>query len=251
MYFRTIDFETEKGLLTVNPLVHKAILIERPNRFLGIVNLDEKLIEVFIPNPGRMHELMVPGYEVYIRENPAPHRKTSFDLIGLEYNGVMVSIDSNLPNRFIKKLLNNHELEYFKDYEHVISEPHAYGGRFDFRLDGPSGTTFIEVKSCTLIEDGRAIFPDAPTTRGARHLRHLATSLLDGTASRAVILFVIQRPDAHVFSPNDPTDPAFGDALRYAHSQGVEVIPLTTEVVDWELNLIRRIDVELNFFQEI
>jgi sugar fermentation stimulation protein A len=197
-----------------------------------------------------MHELMVPGYEVFIRENPAPHRKTDYDMIGLEYNGVLVSIDSNLPNRFIKKLLNNHELSFFNDYERVIPEPRAYEGRFDFRLDGVSGTTFIEVKSCTLIEDGRAIFPDAPTTRGARHLRHLAMSLVDGTASRAAVLFVIQRPDAHVFSPNDPTDPMFGDALRYAHSVGVEVIPITTKVIDWELNLIRRIPLELDHYTQ-
>ena len=71
------------------PLVRKAILVERPNRFLGIVNLDGLLTEVFIPNPGRMLELMVPGYEVYIRENPAPHRKTDYDMIGLEYNNVL------------------------------------------------------------------------------------------------------------------------------------------------------------------
>jgi sugar fermentation stimulation protein A len=228
--------------------VRKAILVERPNRFLGILDIDGTHTEVFIPNPGRMHELMVPGYEVFIRENPAPHRKTSFDMIGLEYNGVLVSIDSNLPNRFIKRLLINRELSFFKGYEEVISEPRAYEGRFDFRLDGSRGTTFIEVKSCTLIEDGRAIFPDAPTTRGARHLRHLATSITDGTASHAAVIFVIQRPDAHVFSPNDQTDPAFSDALRYAHTQGVEIIPLTTEVVDWDLNLLQRIPAELNHF---
>ena len=232
----------------MKPPVRKAILVERPNRFLGIVDFEGKQTEVFIPNPGRMHELMVPGYEVFIRENKGRHRKTDYDLIGLEYNGVLVSIDSNLPNRFIKKLLNNHELPFFKGYEQVLPEPRAYEGRFDFQLIGPSGTTFIEVKSCTLIVEGRAIFPDAPTTRGARHLRHLAASLYDGTASRAAVLFVIQRPDAHVFSPNDPTDPVFGDALRYAYSKGVEIFPLTTEVVDWDLNLLGRIPLELDHY---
>jgi sugar fermentation stimulation protein A len=248
MYFRTVDSEAKWGLFKVKPLVRKAILVERPNRFLGIVDLDGRKTEVFIPNPGRMNELMVPGYEVFLRDNPAPHRKTDFDMIGLEYEGVLVSIDSNLPNRFIKKLLSSRQLPFFKSYEKVLSEPRAYGGRFDFRLEGPNGTTFIEVKSCTLVEDGRAIFPDAPTKRGARHLHHLATSLKDGTSSRAAIIFVIQRPDAHVFSPNDPTDHAFGDALRYAHTQGVEIIPLTTEVVDWELNFHHRIPFELDYY---
>jgi len=232
------------------PRVRKAILVERPNRFLGVVKLDDELTEVFIPNPGRMYELMVPGNEVFLRENSAPHRKTDFDMIGLEYKGVLISIDSNLPNRFIKQLLNSHKLSFFDYYERVISEPRAYEGRFDFRLEGPSGITFIEVKSCTLVEEGRAIFPDAPTTRGTRHLRHLAASLKESVASRAAVIFVIQRPDAIIFSPNDNTDPAFGDALRQAHSNGVEVYPMITEVVDWELKFIRIIPYELEYYSQ-
>ncbi len=230
--------------------VRKAILVERPNRFLGVVKLDDALTEVFIPNPGRMRELMIPGNEVFLRENSAPHRKTDFDMIGLEYNGVLVSIDSNLPNRFIKQLLNSRKLSFFENYDRVASEPRAYEGRFDFRLDGPLGITFIEVKSCTLVEEGRAIFPDSPTVRGARHLRHLAASLMEGVASRAAVIFVIQRPDAKVFSPNDNTDPAFSDALRQAHSEGVEVYPLITEVVDWELKLVRKIPYELDYYSQ-
>ncbi|MHA2360150.1 MAG: DNA/RNA nuclease SfsA [Candidatus Thorarchaeota archaeon] len=230
------------------PRVRKAILVERPNRFLGVVNIDGALTEVFIPNPGRMHELMVPGYEVYLRENSAPHRKTDFDMIGLEYDGVLVSIDSNLPNRFIKHLLNSNKLPFFKNYNRFVTEPRAYDGRFDFRLEGPAGITFIEVKSCTLVEDGRAIFPDSPTIRGVRHLRNLSNSLKEGVATRAAIIFVIQRPDAQVFSPNDKTDPEFGDAIRQAHSDGVEVYPLITEVVDWQLKLIRKIPYELDYY---
>ncbi|MFW9982707.1 MAG: DNA/RNA nuclease SfsA [Candidatus Thorarchaeota archaeon] len=230
------------------PKIRKATLIERPNRFLGIVKLGNKHVEVFIPNPGRMHELMIPGKEVYLRENIAPHRRTDFDLIGLEYNDVLVSIDSNLPNRFIKSLLTSYELSFFENYDNVVSEPRAYDGRFDFRLEGPEGITFIEVKSCTLVENGRAFFPDAPTNRGTRHLMHLATSLNDRVASRAAILFVIQRPDAIVFSPNDPTDPLFGNALRKAHSDGVEIYPLITQVVDWNLKFIREIPHELDYF---
>ncbi len=230
--------------------IRKAILVERPNRFLGVVKLDDALTEVFIPNPGRMYELMVPGNEVYLRENSAPHRKTDFDMIGLEYNGVLVSIDSNLPNRFIKQLLKSRKLSFFENYDRVISEPRAYGGRFDFRLEGPLGVSFIEVKSCTLVEEGRAIFPDAPTVRGARHIKHLAASLMEGVATRAAVLFVIQKPDAIVFSPNDNTDPKFGDALRQAHSMGVEVYPLITEVVDWELKLVRTSPYELDYVSQ-
>jgi len=230
------------------PRVRKAILIDRPNRFLGLVNLDNKVTEVFIPNPGRMHELMIPGNEVYLRFNSAPHRKTNFDMIGLEYNGVLVSIDSNLPNRFIKRLLEARELPFFNTYNQVIAEPHMYNGRFDFRLDGLDESILIEVKSCTLVKEERAIFPDAPTARGVRHLNHLAAALKENLATRAAVIFVIQRPDAKIFSPNDMTDPAFGDALRQAHSNGVEIYPLITNVIDWDLQLIRIIPFELDYY---
>ena len=230
------------------PGIRKAVLIDRPNRFLGRVHLDGKVTEVFIPNPGRMLELMLPGNEVFLRENIASHRKTDYDMIGLEYNGVLVSIDSNLPNRFIKRLLLSHELPFFNDYEVVIPEPRAFEGRFDFKLTGVSGSTFIEVKSCTLVEDGRAIFPDAPTIRGARHLRHLAAALKSNQVVRAAVIFVVQRPDAKIFSPNDETDPKFGDALRFAQASGVEIFPIVTKVVEWDLKLIKEIPYELDHF---
>ncbi len=230
------------------PVIRKAILVERPNRFLGIVRLDGKIVEAFIPNPGRMLELMIPGNEVFLRENSAPHRKTDYDMIGLEYAGVLVSIDSSLPNRFIKNLLLSYELPFFKDYDTVISEPRAFEGRFDFKLSGSRGSSFIEVKSCTLVEEGRAIFPDAPTIRGTRHVWHLATALKQKQVKRSAIIFVIQRPDAIVFSPNDNTDPKFGKALRSAHANGVEIIPLVTQVVNWNLRLVNVIPYELEHF---
>ncbi|MFX1607343.1 MAG: DNA/RNA nuclease SfsA [Promethearchaeota archaeon] len=234
-----------------NKGIRKAVLIDRPNRFLGRVRLDGKTTEVFIPNPGRMLELMVPGNEVFLRENIAIHRKTDYDLIGLEYNGVLVSIDSNLPNRFIKRLLISHKLPFFTNYDEVIPEPRAFDGRFDFKLLGSAYSAYIEVKSCTLIEDGRAIFPDAPTVRGTRHLRNLVDALRNSQVDQAAVIFVVQRPDVEVFSPNDKTDPKFGDALRFAQANGVEIYPLVTRVVNWELKLIGRIPYELDYFREL
>ncbi|MHA2042041.1 MAG: DNA/RNA nuclease SfsA, partial [Candidatus Thorarchaeota archaeon] len=181
--------------------VTEALLINRPNRFLGRVEVEGKVVEVFIPNPGRMYELMIPGKQVFLRRKSGAHRKTNYDMIGVWHDDVLISIDSNLPNRFMKERLLNRELEWFLPYDVVTPEPRIYDGRFDFRLDGSKGTTFIEVKSCTLVEDGHALFPDAPTLRGARHLRNLARSLQEGIAKRAAVAFIIQRPDATLFSP--------------------------------------------------
>lgn len=228
--------------------IHSCEFVERPNRFLGRVILDDKLTDVFIPNPGRMYELMVPGREVIIRRAYGSNRKTEFDMIAVEYNGVLVSIDSLLPNRFMKRLLASREMDEFKDYRRVIPEPRQYEGRFDFKLEGDRGIAFIEVKSCTLVENGHARFPDAPTMRGARHVRSLARALSEAVAERAAIVFVIQRPDALLFSPNDPTDPDFANALREAYRAGVEVYALSCRLENYELRLEKRVPLDLNYF---
>ena len=228
--------------------ISKAVFIDRPNRFLGRVLIDGRVTEVFIPNPGRMFELMIPGTEVFVRETRSVKRKTNYDMIVLEYKGVLVSIDSYLPNRFVKRLLLEHRLSFFDNYDTVVPEPRAFDGRFDFKLTGPQMSAFIEVKSCTLVENHRAIFPDAPTERGTRHLRNLAEALITKSVDRAAVVFVIQRPDASVFSPNDKTDPVFSNALRYAHRKGVEVFPLVTQVSGWDLQLKKVIPYELDYF---
>ncbi|MFW9968019.1 MAG: DNA/RNA nuclease SfsA [Candidatus Thorarchaeota archaeon] len=227
--------------------VAQAQFIGRPNRFLGLVELEGRPVEVFIPNPGRMHEIMVPGKKVFVRRKSGNHRKTHYDMIGVWHDDVLISIDSNLPNRFMKESLLNRELEWFLPYDVVTPEPRVYDGRFDFRLDGAKGVSFIEVKSCTLVIDGLAQFPDAPTDRGARHLRNLAAALQDGLARRAAIVFVIQRPDASKFTPNMNTDPQFASELDKAHKRGVEVYPIVTEVRDWTLEYQRVIPYIPNF----
>ncbi len=234
----------------MNDDVLECRFVKRPNRFLARVRLDNREVFAFCPNPGRMHELMIPGKKMFVRRarNHAS-RKTQFDLIAVEHEGVLISIDSNLPNRFMREMLVRHKLPQFTGYETVISEPPFAHGRFDFRLEGKIGTTYIEVKSCTLVENRHAIFPDAPTERGARHMRALVQALETGAANDAAVAFVIQRPDADIFSPNDPTDPAFGDALRFAERSGVRVIPIVTELVNWKLEFRGVIPYDLDFFQ--
>jgi sugar fermentation stimulation protein A len=226
-------------------------LIERPNRFLGVVEIDGIQVKAYIPNPGRMYELMVPGKQVYLRPATGNKRKTRYNLIGVEHADVLVSIDSNLPNRFMKRMLREHKLEMFSDYESVVPEPRYYNGRFDFKLEGLSGITLIEVKSCTLVKDGRAIFPDAPTKRGARHMKYLARALTGKIADTTAVVFIIQRPDVQVFSPNDPTDLDFSNALRNAAMNGVRVYALATKVVDWDLQLLGQVPVELEHFSTL
>ena len=223
-------------------------LIERPNRFLGVMDIKGIQVKAFIPNPGRKYELMVPGKRVFLAAATGNRRKTRYNLIGVEHAGVLVSIDSILPNRFMKRMLHEHKLEVSSDYETVVPEPKYYDGRFDFKLEGLNGITLIEVKSCTLVKDGRAIFPDAPTKRGTKHMKHLARALTEKIADKTAVVFVIQRPDVQALSPNDPTDPEFANALRSASMTGVKMYALKIKVVDWDLQLLSQVPVELEHF---
>jgi len=204
-----------------------AKLLERPNRFLGVVDIDGREELCFIPNPGRMHELMVPGARVYLLEKRGEHRKTRYDMVLVDYEGVMVSVDSRLPNTLLAEAVNAGRLNEFRGHTLVKTEPVFHDSRLDLVLSDGTGQVMVETKSCTLVEDGVALFPDAPTKRGARHMRTLVKALETG---RSAAVFVIQRGDAHEFRPNDGTDPEFGEALRRAASMGVETYAYVSDV---------------------
>jgi sugar fermentation stimulation protein A len=204
-----------------------AKLLERPNRFLGVVDIDGGEELCFIPNPGRMHELMVPGARVYLLEKRGEHRKTRYDMVLVDYGGVMVGVDSRLPNRLLAEAVNAGRLNEFRGYTVEKTEPVFHDSRLDLVLSDGNGQVMVETKSCTLVEDGVALFPDAPTRRGARHMRTLMKALETG---RSAAIFVIQRGDAYEFRPNDGTDPEFGGALRCASSMGVETYAYVSDV---------------------
>lgn len=148
-------------------------------------------------------------------------RKTRFDLIGVVYRGLRVSLDSRMPNRLVHEALRTGDLEELAGYA-VIQPEYGYGRtRFDFLLANEHARCVLEVKSCTLVRDGVALFPDAPTVRGRRHVRELVKATREGY--RECMRFVVQRADADVFIPHIEDDPAFGHALRalYAVLDGV------------------------------
>ena len=210
------------------PRLIDAKLLERPNRFLGVVDIDGGEELCFIPNPGRMHELMVPGARVYLLEKRGEHRKTRYDMVLVDHGGVMVSVDSRLPNRLFSEAVNAGHIKEFRGYKVEKTEPAFHDSRLDLVLSDGRGQVMVETKSCTLVEDGVALFPDAPTKRGSRHMRTLVKALEMG---RSAAVFVIQRGDASEFRPNDATDPEFGEALRYAAFMGVETYAYVSDVL--------------------
>jgi len=226
----------------------RGIFQERPNRFSALVKVENRILPSFLPNPGRMHELLTPETKVILREVLKQNRKTGYDLIGVFYNGQIVSVDSRVPNKLVLEALKNKDIKELSEYN-VIKPEYGYGHtRFDFFLANEHESCLLEVKSSTLVKDGVAMFPDAETERGRRHVRDLVKAKKEGY--RAGVLFIVQRNDAYVFAPNDETDPEFGKALRNAAVEGVEVYAYYSEFIENKITLKEKIKVELEAHQD-
>jgi len=219
--------------------------IDRPNRFLTRVELDGQIVESHLPDPGRLKELLFPGTTVYLRPAPVESkRKTRFSTVMTEHNGVLISLDSTLPNHFVKEGLRNHSLPQLRDFELVRPEVKFGRHRFDFLLRSKRGLFYLEVKSVTFVKDGIARFPDAVTERGARHVATLGEIVVNGT--EAGILFVCQRHDAKKFQPMFDRDPHFAHELVLAHERGVNIWCITTKVSLDEMVYWQEIPLSLN-----
>lgn len=200
----------------------EAMFVGKRNRFLGDVRIDEVPEMAHIPNTGRLGELLYKENRVLLSHHDDAGRKTQWT-VRFAWDGTSwVSVDSGAPNRLVAEALERGTIEPLR---HLVSfrREVAWGSsRFDFRLeDGQGRATLLEVKGVTLVRNGCAYFPDAPTTRGIRHLEELAQAAASGMG--AVVLFVIQSMRAECFSPN-PEDPEFTRALRAAQQRGVTVL---------------------------
>jgi len=219
------------------PSTIRAEFLARPNRFLADVRIGGISERVHIKNTGRLRELLVPGRSVVLAVSGNPARKTKYDLIAVEMPGVgLVNIDSQAPNDAAEEWLR----AGYPAAE-LRREVKKGASRFDFALTEDGRTTYIEVKGVTLVEDGAALFPDAPTERGVKHLRELAACAVEGYGAR--LLFVVQRRDAVCVKPNDRTHAAFGEALREAAAVGVEVLAVCCEVTERAMVPVREIEV--------
>lgn len=223
------------------PGLKEALFLSRPNRFTAVVEVDGQRDLAHVPSSGRMPGLLVPGTRVFLRRREARGGKTAWRLLLAEQGGLFVSVDAGLPNRLIKAALEARVLEPFSAYTAVRPECRFAAERLDFCLEGPPGRCLVEVKSVTLVKEGLALFPDAPTARGTRHLSALSRAASRGY--RAAVLFVAQREDARAFAPHAQEDPAFARALKAASLAGVEVRAYRCRVSLQEVVLLGEIPV--------
>jgi len=200
--------------------IHKGVFINRPNRFIAEVEINGKVEICHVKNTGRCRELLIPGAMVYVNYADNPKRSTAYDLVAVYKNDVLVNIDSYASNLAFGEYLR--QGKFLDDVTYVKAEAKYGGSRFDFYAETAVSKAFIEVKGVTLEENGVAMFPDAPTERGVKHLNELAVCIADGYDAYAV--FVIQMKGVSHFTPNFKTHQAFGDTLAKVADAGVNVL---------------------------
>lgn len=222
--------------------IKKAEFLKRPNRFNAHVNLGNQELVVHVPNTGRCKEILVPGASVILREELNPTRKTKYDLIAVYKDDKLISIDSQLPNKVVREALESGAITPLNGYT-IIEREKFYGkSRFDFKLSNYEGIEYyLEVKGVTLEFEGEARFPDAPTERGARHVLELIQAKKEGKG--AGILFLIQMKEINSFRPNYEMDANFGNAVKLAKENGVDIFAYNCIVTEDSIALLDPIQV--------
>lgn len=231
-------------MLLPQPL-HHGTLIRRYQRFLADVELDDGTqVTAHTPNTGSMKGCAIPGSRVALSVSTNPGRKYPHSWELVEADGVWVGINTQLPNLLAREGILNGTVAELAGYQSIRSEvPYGEGSRIDLFLSGTQGHCYVEVKNVTLVEAGCALFPDAVTTRGQRHLRELMQVVRQG--HRGVNLFVVQRADGDSVAPADAIDPVYGAQLREAALAGVELLAYRAAVTPTEIRLERRLQVRL------
>ena len=205
------------------PNILEATFVRRRNRFVAEVSIDGTTELVHVKNTGRLEGLLVPGGRVYLFAPGTPNRKTAYDLVAARNgDGRLFNVDSQATNAVIKEWLGELGLEL------VVPEHRYRSSRIDFYLERQTGTgtsrTLMEVKGCTLVRDGKGLFPDAPTARGTRHLQELMNAAAAGY--QAIVAFVPGTEGVTEVVAHADIDPAFARALEEARHAGVTVLTL-------------------------
>lgn len=225
------------------PLV-KGKLIRRYKRFLAEVELESgEAVTAHCPNSGSMKGVNAPGNEVCLSYHPDPARKLKYTWEMIRIDGGWVGINTQVPNRLAAEAFEAKKIPAFRSYAGFRREVTvAPGTRLDFVL-GSRSPCWVEVKNVTLVERGTALFPDAVTERGTKHLRHLIGNVRSG--GKSAMLYIVQHHQAEVFSPADDIDPLYARTLREAATEGVQIEVWKANVSPRAITLDSRLKVRL------
>lgn len=231
-------------MILPQPLYH-GTLIRRYQRFLADVELDDgTVVTAHTANTGSMKGCALPGNRVILSVSDNPGRKFPYTWELVHADGFWAGINTRYPNILAREGILDGTIAELSGYESLREEVrYGEGSRIDILLSGSRGWCYVEVKNVTLVENGAALFPDAVTARGQKHLRELTEMVRQG--HRGVNLFVVQRGDGDHVAPADLIDPAYGKGLREAAASGVELLAYRAEVTPGEIRLTQRLPVRL------
>ncbi|MCB0368282.1 MAG: DNA/RNA nuclease SfsA [Bdellovibrionales bacterium] len=216
----------------------QGILLKRYKRFFADIDYNGQQVTAHVPNTGSLKSCLFANQKCYFSESDNPNRKLKYTLEILETPTGLVGVNTQIPNMLVKQALEKGFLEHWKKFDIIKPEfklsPET---RIDFKLENSqSGENhFIEVKNVSLMEGGRALFPDAVTTRGQKHLKELMELKSQGFG--AEIVFLIQREDVNCFQAARDIDPTYADLLKQAHQAGVIVTPIVCHLSSNEITL--------------
>lgn len=216
-------------------------LVRCYHRFLADVLLDDgKMVTAHCANTGSMAQVSDPGSRVMLTAAMNRARKTRWDWQLIEVNGMWAGVNTAVPNRLLREGFETGAISAFGEYTSIRMEvPFGRGSRVDAVLEGPRGRMYVEAKNVTLVEAGVALFPDAPTERGRKHLRELVSVVSGG--ERAAMLFVVQRMDAVAAGVAKRIDPDYATVLRAARAAGVELFSWRASISPDEILLDREL----------
>ncbi|PIE63126.1 MAG: DNA/RNA nuclease SfsA [Desulfobacter postgatei] len=206
------------------PLI-KGKLVKRYKRFLADIELETgEVVTAHCPNSGSMKGCAQPGAEAWVSQSTDPKRKLKYTWELTRIDGTFIGINTLVPNRLVRASVEHKQIPELSDYDRVTSEVKTSAHtRLDLMLENNNKKPcFVEIKNCTLVENGVAMFPDAVTKRGQKHIQELAA--LSDAGHRTVLFFLVQRTDAHAFTPAADIDPEYAAKLMQAQLKGVEII---------------------------
>lgn len=205
----------------------EGIFLERPNRFIAKVLINGQEEIAHVKNTGRCRELLIKGVQVYLRHEANPLRKTKYSLISVIKDSMLINMDSQIPNYVVYEALKENKIQGINAVD-IKKEVKFNNSRFDLYFKNSGKSSFMEVKGVTLEEKGFAMFPDAPTERGAKHIHELMKAKEEGYG--AYLFFLIQMDKINAFGPHYERDPIFSEALEEAYRKGVEILCYNSKV---------------------
>jgi sugar fermentation stimulation protein A len=221
----------------------EAIFLRRLKRFSALVELEGREEIAYLPNTGRIWQLLSPGQKVFLVKRDNSRRKIKWDLYLFPLARTLVWADPRAANSLVFEAFKKGLFLQFRAFRSIHKEVTFKGNRLDFLLVNNGQRYLLEAKSVTLVREGRALFPDAPTQRGTKQLEALLEARRKGYG--AGIIFIIQREDAYVFSPNKELDARFSHTLRRAIEAGINVYAYSTKVRADEISLGEEMSVSL------